>query len=161
MRYVRENGIADETCQQYQAKDDPHGNNTNLNICENCVFFSCFPQTTFQLYWVTEYGAVNGTDNMKKEIYARGPISCGIDATLQLEEYTGGVFSERKVFPVLNHEISVIGWGITAADEEYWVVRNSWGTYWGEEGFFRIQMYSDNLGIEWDCTWGVPSTTKE
>lgn len=34
--------------------------------------------------------------------------------------------------------------------------RNSWGTYWGENGWFRIQMHHDNLGIEQDCDWGVP-----
>jgi hypothetical protein len=31
------------------------------------------------------------------------------------------------------------------------------GTYWGEAGFFRMQMYTDNLGIEKDCTAGIPS----
>ena len=33
--------------------------------------------------------------------------------------------------------------------------RNSWGTYWGEAGFFRIRMHKHNLGIEKDCTWGT------
>ena len=97
---------------------------------------------------------------MKKEIYARGPISCGVDATPQLEAYTGGVFSQKQEAPIINHEISVIGWGVLDSGEEYWVARNSWGTYWGEEGFFRIKMYSDNLAIERDCTMGVPSFDK-
>lgn len=44
---------------------------------------------------------------MKAEIYARGPIGCGIDATSQLEKYTGGIFSERKLFTFINHEVSV------------------------------------------------------
>ena len=44
---------------------------------------------------------------MKAEIYARGPIGCGIDATSKLEAYTGGIFSEFKIFPLINHEVSV------------------------------------------------------
>jgi len=169
MRYVHENGIPHETCQAYQAKNEPHGKNSDLNICENCVpgnssaTFTpgvCSAQSEFDLFWVTEYGPVHDAENMKKELFARGPIGCGIDATAELEAYEGGVFSQKKEAPIINHEVSVIGWGVTADAEEFWVVRNSWGTYWGEEGFFRIKMYEDNLAIERDCTFGVPSFTK-
>lgn len=168
MRYIERNGIPDETCQAYQATNTPHPGHTELNICENCVpgnttaTFTpgvCSQQRNFTRYTVTQYGGVKGVDNMKAELYARGPISCGVDATQQLEDYTGGVFSQAGKNN-LNHEISVIGWGVTDEKEDYWVVRNSWGTYWGEEGFFRIKMGSDNLGIETDCTWGVPSVMK-
>ena len=44
---------------------------------------------------------------MKAEIYARGPIGCGIDATSKLEKYTGGIFSEAKLFPMINHEVTM------------------------------------------------------
>jgi len=80
---------------------------------------------------------------MKAEIYARGPISCGIDADTKFEAYTGGIYSEAKIFPSIDHEISVVGWGVDeATGTEFWVGRNSWGTYWGESGFFRIKMHS-------------------
>ena len=83
-----------------------------------------------------------------------GPISCGIAATAKFHAYTGGIFSEVNLTPKINHGIAIVGWG-KDNDIEYWINRNSWGTYWGEGGFFRIQMNRNNLAIETDCDWGV------
>lgn len=95
---------------------------------------------------------------MKSELAQYGPISCGIQATDTFDNtYSGGIYSEHLDNVELNHEVSVIGYGVTDDGKEYWIGRNSWGTYWGEYGFFRIQMYNDNLGIETDCTAGIPS----
>ena len=97
---------------------------------------------------------------MKAELYANGPISCGINSTDNFRwNYSGGIYSEKAI-PTINHFISVVGYGYDEeSDREYWIGRNSWGTYWGEFGFFKIQMYSDNLGIEHDCVAGMVSYT--
>lgn len=57
---------------------------------------------------------------MLPQIFARGPISCGIDATAKLDAYEGGhIFAEHKPYAVINHIVSVIGWGVQD-DVEYW-----------------------------------------
>ena len=71
------------------------------------------------------------------------------------------IYSEKVLFPLINHEISVIGYGTDATTgEQYWIGRNSWGTYWGDYGFFYFSMDGDNLGITQDCVAGTPTYTK-
>jgi cathepsin X len=131
--YARKNGIPDQTCQAYQAKNMKCG---DLSVCETCAPTNssftpgaCTKVDNPSLYYVSDHGSVHGADNYKAEIFARGPIGAGIDATAGLEAYTGGVYSEKKVLTKVNHEISIIGWGVDNGTE-YWTVRNSWGTYW-------------------------------
>merc|ERR1712072_1679949 len=121
---------------------------------------TCSPVANFTKIRVSEFGSVRGANNIKAELFARGPIGAGIDATDKLEAYKGGIYSEKKFFPMINHEVSITGWGVGKNDQgvevEYWWVRNSWGTYWGENGWLRIQMHKNNLGIESQGDWGVP-----
>ena len=79
------------------------------------------------------------------EIYARGPVAAGIDATV-LETYTGGVITATQPANI-DHIVSLVGWG-EENGVKYWIGRNSWGTYWGEGGWFRLIRGVDALGIE-------------
>ncbi len=97
-------------------------------------------------YTVGEYGVVLGEEDMIDEIYRRGPISCEIAVTQELEDYKGGIFVDHTGRKGLDHDISVTGWG-EENGTKYWIIRNSWGSYWGEGGNFRLIRGTDNLGI--------------
>ena len=73
-------------------------------------------------------------------------------------EYTDGIYYDTTGKDSEDHEISVVGWG-EENGIKYWRVRNSWGSHWGEDGFFRVVRGVNNLGIEADCSWAVPRDT--
>lgn len=157
--FAHKNGIPAYGCQNYTAKNAANPECSALQTCKNCPFFGegdCFAVKSYTNWKVSEFGKVNGADNMKKELYARGPIACGVAADDDFYYgYTGGVYSSTSTEQI-DHAITVVGWGQNDTDGEYWIVRNSWGTYWGENGYFRIKMHKNNLRIEEDCDWAVP-----
>lgn len=145
-QFVKKNGIPEMTCQQYKAVDQEC---TPKNTCRNCHGSTCEAVEKYPTLGIAEYGPVEGERMIKAEIAARGPVACGIDAT-QIEQYTGGVAPYHVGH--VDHVISLAGWGVTGEGEEYWLGRNSWGTYWGERGWFRISA----KGYKPKCNWAVP-----
>ena len=77
--------------------------------------------------------------------------SCGIDASAILE-YQSGIAVNKGLLETVDHVISVVGWG-KEQDQPYWIVRNSWGEYWGEMGYIRVAFGS--LKVEQQCAWAT------
>lgn len=134
------------------------------NVCRTCSTFTsaggaCVEVDKYPNATVEEYGSVKGAEDMAKEIFARGPIACGVDAE-PLHDYHGGVIGTAG--KGINHIISVIGWGVDAATgDEFWHVRNSWGEFWGEMGYARVAKGKNALLIEESCSWAVPKAWTE
>jgi cathepsin X len=114
---------------------------------KKCVGLSKYPNAT-----ISEYGHISGKDAMMKEIFARGPIACGIDA-MPLRDYESGIVTQAG--SGVDHVISVVGWGTDAKEGLYWIVRNSWGEYWGEQGYVKVKSGAVSLE-EAGCSWAVP-----
>jgi cathepsin X len=109
------------------------------------------------IYGIEEYGPVSGEENMMNEIVKRGPISCGVSVTADFENYKQGIITD-PTNATIDHEISIVGYGVDN-DVPYWYGRNSWGQFWGEEGFFKIYRGNNTLKIESSCSWAVPRDT--
>jgi cathepsin X len=94
-------------------------------------------------------------NQIKAEIFARGPVSAAIHGP-PLHSYHGGVFSNDTAPKNTTHVVSIVGWGVSSENIPYWHCRNSWGQYWGEMGFFRIELGKNVLGIESSIAWATP-----
>ena len=78
---------------------------------------------------------------------------------IALDEYTGGIYCDDTGDQEFVHLVSVVGWGVSDEGEKFWNVRNSWGSHWGEEGFFRVCRGVNNIAIESNCAWATPVDT--
>lgn len=174
---IKESGfIPYDTCQPYIACSEestegfcPHVDTTckKENICRTCDTFGgmggkCTEIDFFPNATVAEYGTVeNDADQIMAEIYTRGPVAATINAE-PIVEYSGGIFNDQDADRGTNHIVSIVGWGKDSeTDKKYWIVRNSWGEYWGELGFMRVEMGTNILGLEGEVAWATPGAWTE
>ena len=89
-------------------------------------------------------------ENMKIHIATVGALSVAIDASLaSFILYEKGIYDDPKCTKGLyNHAVGVIGYGVDKdSGKDYWIVRNSWGLSWGEEGYIRFLRGADICNI--------------
>jgi cathepsin X len=161
-KFIHDNGITDETCVAYESVDQTSWAEIpcNQRMCRTCDTLGNCHYIEGIKYEISEYGTVLGEDQMKAEIYARGPIACLMYAhSSAFDDYKGGVMDDPNHYNnSITHVVAVTGWGI---DKEsglpYWTCRNSEGTHWGEAGWFKLRRGTNCLNVESHvCAWAVP-----
>lgn len=68
-----------------------------------------------------------------------GPVSVAVDAN-NFQFYKGGIYSDPSCTRSVNHAVLVVGYG-----PDYWLIKNSWGRNWGEQGFIRFRRNGNNM----------------
>lgn len=142
--YILNNGIDTEESYPYEAK------------IKECRFSSSSVGATISGYADLPLG---DEGVLKKAVAMMGPVSVAIDSQDgNFQHYSSGVYyseacqnSEDK----LDHALLVIGYG-EENGQPYWLVKNSWGTTWGEDGFAKIARNKDNhCGIATKASYPV------
>jgi hypothetical protein len=120
--YLKNNGVTDEECFPYKPHDMPCS-----EICSNCG------HRTVKIgswSWVP-----SNSDSIRTAIFQRGPLVTSMKVYEDFHSYSEGIY--RHVSGELEgwHCVAIVGYD---DNNRYWICKNSWGTWWGESGFFRI-----------------------
>ena len=82
----------------------------------------------------------------------------GVDASHGWQLYKKGVMHMKQGFHPfkpscsskankMDHGVAIVGYGTTDDGEDYWIVRNSWGPHWGEQGYIRLGRGQNTCGV--------------
>jgi len=110
------------------------------------------PQTIYQSWY---RAGCNDIDTIKTAIMTYGVIDAAVYVGSAFSAYSGGIYQDSKTscpsnpcyYTETNHIIALVGWNDNGGDG-YWILRNSWGTAWGEAGYMRIKYTSARVACE-------------
>ncbi|XP_054454087.1 dipeptidyl peptidase 1 [Anoplopoma fimbria] len=143
-KYVQDFGIVDESCFPYTGMDSPCG------VPQNC-------RRTYTAEYSYVGGFYGGCNEMAmmSELVKNGPMGVAFEVYPDFMVYKEGIYHHTGLtdpfnpFELTNHAVLLMGYGrCHKTGQKYWIVKNSWGTGWGEGGYFRIRRGSNECAIE-------------
>jgi len=147
--YIKNNGIPDESCFPYVASNAP---------CDPCSDWED------RAWTITDWNFVsNDPDSIKLALQTYGPLGVAMRAPDDFLFYKSGIYEPvwsspewDIAFPFgqMNHWVTLVGYDDSG---EYWIVKNSWGSSWGEAGYGKIA-----YGVleQYDYTIAIISATQ-
>jgi len=116
-----------------------------------CKFESTYVEAKIQSF---KYGTTKGDETtMQSNLASWGPLSICVDASAW-QHYKSGVMTSSQCCLLcrLDHCVQLVGYNTTTSPS-FWIVRNSWGTSWGQDGYIYLQMGKNPCGITDQVTW--------
>ncbi|MBU2548805.1 MAG: Ig-like domain-containing protein [Proteobacteria bacterium] len=110
----------------------------------------------------------NDIEAIKTAILVYGAVDASVWVGSAFEAYTGGIYEDSKktcddtdpcYFTSTNHIIALVGWDDNGDPDHagYWILRNSWGEGWGEQGYMRLKYTSANVACEGTYLYFAPT----
>jgi len=132
MEYVIHNGGVDtEASYPYEGMD------------ESCVYNKSTLGANISRVVQIEYGNMRALYDALGSV---GPISVAIDAESDFQFYSSGIFKSTDCSKtMLDHAVLAVGYGVTLKNEKYIMIKNSWGSSWGMDGYIYFSADIDNM----------------
>jgi cathepsin C len=127
-----------------------------------------------RIYKVKDYKYLGGSygkcseELLMKELMENGPIVVSFEPEYHFMLYKKGIYKslneknwitkklDKPEWEKVDHSVTLVGWGYDEVfKEKYWLLLNSWGKHWGENGYFKMVRGIDHMGIESICEVGT------
>jgi len=129
---IANGGICSEQAYPYSGTD---GNACQSTSCKSVAHISSYTNLP------------QNQESSMLQYAQKGPISVAIEADQpSFQFYSGGVFSDPSCGTNLDHGVTVVGYGVDT-NQPYWIVKNSWGASWGENGYIRLARGINQCGV--------------
>ncbi|TET70368.1 MAG: hypothetical protein E3J56_08100 [Candidatus Aminicenantes bacterium] len=134
-QFVQHTGTPDEDCFLYLATDEPCYSPLRCDDWANRVEkIKMWKWAVLRL----------DTNKLKKVVFENGPVTCFMHVYYDLVFYESGCYEHVDAPWAGGHAVCIVGW----TEEGCWIVKNSWGDDWGENGFFRIKFGNCKIGSQ-------------
>lgn len=123
IKFLENYGAIPESCFSYQASDVSCNNK-----CQD------WEQERFDITNLQKVST--DKESIKNALVNYGPLTASLRVYLDFKEYSSGIYEHQWGYSEGLHRIIIVGYN---EDQDYWICKNSWGTSWGENGYFRIK----------------------
>ncbi|XP_075765252.1 digestive cysteine proteinase 1-like [Pelodiscus sinensis] len=120
----------------------------------------CHSSSSKRLANITGYVSIpaGNVTALKAAVFKNGPVPVNIDASAKsFLFYSNGIYYEPgcgNTTLSLNHAVLAVGYGVLQG-ESYWLIKNSWSTYWGNDGYILMSMRDNNCGVATAATYPI------
>jgi cathepsin C len=103
-------------------------------------------------HYVGGYYGGSDANSIRKDLVEQGPLVMSFEPKEDFMYYKSGVYRSgpnkiHQEWEQVDHAVLLVGYGVEK-DHQYWTLQNSWGTDWGEDGYFRMERGIDESGCE-------------
>jgi C1A family cysteine protease len=120
--YLETNALDTEASYPYLAKDGTCHSTTGSAVTKVTGFHDVTPNSPAALLAAIQLQ----------------PVSVAVDANIVWQLYSGGIV-KANCGANLDHGVLLVGYGTATDGTDYWIVKNSWGPNWGEQGYIRLK----------------------
>jgi cathepsin B len=134
--YLTNTGIVNDECLPYTSANSVRGDCPFLGETKTCK------AGVYKKYKAKDKTVLRTkpVEAIKQSIMEDGPIQAIIEVYKDFVSYKSGIYKRPYRYEYIGaHSVMIIGWGYDSEDVMYWIGVNTWGTTWGDNGYFKMR----------------------